>query len=170
MDLQLNIELWFTENDYKPLSTSSSNLETQANNASSISLSSSSSSNTAPNSVVFTNLNNLGANNSQANNNSSSSLNNNTNPNGMQLLCSRAFKIRFDPRQGIHLQIPVLFDYFHLSAVLTTIHCTLLTLLPPVMIGTNLQRNSTLSTILFGKDLSKVSFCFARSFCMRINY
>jgi len=39
------------------------------------------------------------------------------------------------PRQGIHLQVPVLFDYFHLSAVLTTIHCSLLTLLPPVMLG-----------------------------------
>ena len=73
----------------------------------------------------------------------------------MQLLCSRSFKIHFDPRQGIHIQIPVLFDYFHLSAVLCTIHCTLLTLLPPVMLGTSFQRNSTLATILFGKDLSK---------------
>ena len=73
----------------------------------------------------------------------------------MQLLCSRNFKVHFDPRQGVHIQVPVLFDYFHLSAVLCTIHCTLLTLLPPVNLGTNLQRNSTLTTILFGKDLSK---------------
>ncbi len=73
----------------------------------------------------------------------------------MQLLCSRAFKVHFDPRIGIHIQIPVLFDYFHLSSVLCTIHCTLLTLLPPVMLGTSFQRNSTLTTILFGKDLSK---------------
>ncbi len=51
----------------------------------------------------------------------------------MQLLCARQLKVRFDPRIGIHLQIPILFDYFHLSAVLATIHASLLTLLPPMV-------------------------------------
>jgi hypothetical protein len=51
----------------------------------------------------------------------------------MQQLCVRTFKIHFDPRLGIHLQVPILFDYFHLSAVLATIHCVLLTLLPPMI-------------------------------------
>jgi hypothetical protein len=51
----------------------------------------------------------------------------------MQLLCARQFKVHFDPRLGIHLQVPVLFDYFHLSALLTTIHVSLLTLLPPMI-------------------------------------
>ncbi len=118
MDLQLNVELWFTENDYKPLDSHVSN------NMSSASLTSSSSS-AGHSSGNFTNLTSTNTSNSNLTNSS----------NGMQLLCSRAFKIHFDPRQGIHLQVPVMFDYFHLSAVLTTIHCTLLTLLPPVMIG-----------------------------------
>jgi hypothetical protein len=50
--------------------------------------------------------------------------------------------------------VPVLFDYFHLSAVLVTIHSSLLTLLPPVMFGPT-QKNQTLASILFGKDLSQ---------------
>jgi hypothetical protein len=110
LDLQLNVELWFTESEYKPLSSllasmSSSNMNT--------------------------------SNNSNGNNTTTSANNpnNQMNSNGMQQLCCRTFKIKFDPRQGIHLQVPVLFDYFHLSAVLTTIHCSLLTLLPPVMLG-----------------------------------
>ncbi len=51
----------------------------------------------------------------------------------MQLLCSRDFKVHFDPRIGLHIQLPILFDYFHLSSVLTTLHCSLLTLLPPMI-------------------------------------
>lgn len=74
LDLQLNIELWFTETDYSPERISQ-----------------------------------------------------------MQQLCARTFKVHFDPRFGIHLQMPILFDYFHLCAVLTTIHCQLLTLLPPMI-------------------------------------
>jgi len=107
LDLQLSVELWFTESEYKPLSSllvslSSSNMNANGN-----------------------------ANSNSPTNNPNSELN----TNGMQQLCCRTFKIKFDPRQGIHLQVPVLFDYFHLSAVLTTIHCSLLTLLPPVMLG-----------------------------------
>ena len=109
LDLQLNIELWFTETDFKPLLNSSQDL-----------------SNTG--SAMFTNLNNVS-------NASSTSSGNASGGNNMQQLCVRTFKIKFDPRQGIHLQIPVIFDYFHLSGVLVTMHCTLLTLLPPVMLG-----------------------------------
>lgn len=66
MDLQLNIELWFTENDFKPTPTTSVsddpsviNKDSQAaNNASSLSIASSSSS-TGAGVVQFTNLNNL---------------------------------------------------------------------------------------------------------------
>ena len=105
LDLQLNVELWFTETDFKPLLNASQEM-----------------SNTA--SPMFTNLNT-----------SSSSATTSSGCNNMQQLCVRTFKIKFDPRQGIHLQIPVIFDYFHLSGVLVTLHCTLLTLLPPVMLG-----------------------------------
>ena len=111
LDLQLNIELWFTETDFKPL------LSNTSQDISSLG------------SPMFTNLNNS-ANSNNANNSSAGSGGSN-----MQQLCVRTFKVKFDPRQGIHIQIPVLFDYFHLSAVLVTMHCTLLTLLPPVMLG-----------------------------------
>lgn len=118
LDLQLYIDLWFTENDYKPISSTSSL---------------SNGDQTESSSGGFSNLNNT--NGSTNGSNPNNTQNNNNNNNGMQLLCSRLFKVHFDPRQGIHIQLPVIFDYFHLSAVLVTIHCTLLTLLPPVAIG-----------------------------------
>jgi hypothetical protein len=121
LDLQLNVELWFTENDYIPQSVLN-RLNMTNNNSNSV--------NSADNANATSNIQN-GANSNDPNANNSV----NTNINSMQLLCSRNFKLRFDPRQGIHLQVPVLFDYFHLSAVLVTIHCALLTLLPPVMLG-----------------------------------
>ena len=121
LDLQLFIELWFTENDYKPVSFV--NLMTNNNNNSESEIVNTSS-------TGLNNTNNTNGNGSNIN--PSATIGNN---NGMQLLCSRLFKVHFDPRQGIHAQIPVVFDYFHLSAVLATIHCTLLTLLPPVAIG-----------------------------------
>ncbi len=153
MDLQLNVELWFTENDYKPVDdvvSSSKDSTASTTNASTTSLTSSNSSSTTNPSqqqqqttVQF------------ANATSSSSLNASNGSNSMQMLSSRSLKIRFDPRQGVHIQLPVIFDYYFLSSVQCTVHCTLLTLLPPVMLGTSQQRNSTLTTILFGKDLSK---------------
>ena len=48
----------------------------------------------------------------------------------MQQLCSRCYKLYFNPRLGIHTHIPILFDYFHLSAITTTIHGSLLCLIP----------------------------------------
>lgn len=120
LDLQLYIDLWFTENDYKPISSTSSL---------------SNGDQTESSSGGFSNLNNTNGSTNGSNPNNTQNNNNNNNNNGMQLLCSRLFKVHFDPRQGIHIQLPVIFDYFHLSAVLVTIHCTLLTLLPPVAIG-----------------------------------
>ena len=49
----------------------------------------------------------------------------------MQQLCSRCFKLHFNPRSGLHTHLPILFDYFHLSALTTTIHGSLLCLIPP---------------------------------------
>lgn len=123
LGLELNVELWFTESDYKPPS-----------------------------------LNTLYSSGQQKESPSNSFSNLDSNSSVMQMLCSRSFKIKFDPRHGIHLQLPCIFDYFHLSSVLVTLHCSLLTLLPPVMLGTNVQRNLTLSSILFGKDLSQVNW------------
>jgi hypothetical protein len=133
LDLQLFVELWFTESDFRPIINQQ--LAAAAGNVSM---------------QQFTDLQNvLNAMNSGNNNNNnggaaagSNSINNSNSINGvnnsnnnMQQLCSRIFKVHFDPRQGIHIQLPVLFDYFHLSAVIVTVHCALLTLLPPVMLG-----------------------------------
>jgi len=49
----------------------------------------------------------------------------------MEQLCSRCYKLHFNPRLGLHTHIPILFDYFHLSAITTTIHGSLLCLIPP---------------------------------------
>jgi len=160
MDLQLNVELWFTENDYKAVDEATSSISgqtkdsstTNASTASFTSTNSSSTTNPVPqqNTVQFATITNSSSSLNSSSNNTASN-----GGNGMQMLNSRSLKIRFDPRQGVHLQLPVLFDYYFLSSVQCTIHCTLLTLLPPVMLGTSQQRNSTLTTILFGKDLSK---------------
>jgi hypothetical protein len=128
LNLQLNVDLWFTENDFKSRVNSTSSPSATRT---------SSTSTTVTNDQVFnlTNSNNSISSNNNNNNNEGgtpSELNTIANNNGMQLLCSRLFKIHFDPRQGIHLQIPVVFDYFHLSALLLTVHCALQTLLPPV--------------------------------------
>lgn len=143
LDLQLNVELWFTENDYRPASLAASlSNQNQPETFTSLLLSMSAANNANNNS---TNANNTSANGQQSTSlNSNNSLNQSFNgPSSssvvMQQLCCRTFKIKFDPRQGIHLQIPVIFDYFHLSAVMLTLHCTLLTLLPPVMLGYNFK-------------------------------
>ena len=49
----------------------------------------------------------------------------------MQQLCSRSYKLHFNPRLGIHTHVPIFFDYFHLSAITTSIHASLLCLIPP---------------------------------------
>lgn len=49
----------------------------------------------------------------------------------MQQLCSRCFKLHFNPRLGLHTHVPILFDYFHLSALTATVHGSLLCLIPP---------------------------------------
>ncbi|XP_045766682.1 uncharacterized protein LOC123868285 isoform X2 [Maniola jurtina] len=43
----------------------------------------------------------------------------------------RVLKLHFQPAQGLHYHLPVLFDYFHLSAVSVTIHASLVALHQP---------------------------------------
>ena len=139
LGLQLLVELWFTENDYQMPTTTTTTTTTNSSPPSS----------QVPKSSSNNSISNSGANGGGGGGGTSGG------GQQMQLLCSRCLKIKFDPRQGVHLQLPVIFDYFHLSAVLVTLHCTLLTLLPPVMLGTSVQRHLTLSSILFSKDLSQ---------------
>ncbi|CAF1327656.1 unnamed protein product [Rotaria sordida] len=75
----------------------------------------------------------------------------------MQQLCSRCYKLHFDPRIGIHTHIPILFDYFHLSALTTTIHSSLLCLIPPYVFDRPNVRRTSLFSFLFGQDLSQIT-------------
>ncbi|KAL7669468.1 hypothetical protein ACOME3_010123 [Neoechinorhynchus agilis] len=48
----------------------------------------------------------------------------------MRLVCSRRFKIIFDPRSGVHTYLNVLFDYLHLCSVQMTVHYGLVAIVP----------------------------------------
>jgi hypothetical protein len=43
----------------------------------------------------------------------------------IECVSSRILKLNFSPTRGLHYHLPVLFDYFHLAAVSTTIHMAL---------------------------------------------
>lgn len=75
----------------------------------------------------------------------------------MQQLCSRCYKLHFNPRFGIHTHVPVLFDYFHLSALTTTVHSSLLCLIPPYVFDRPNVRQTSLFSFLFGQDLSQIA-------------
>ncbi|XP_066139459.1 protein FAM135A [Euwallacea fornicatus] len=49
----------------------------------------------------------------------------------MQLVSSRTLQLNFSPVEGLHYHLPVMFDYFHLSAVSVTIHAALTALVRP---------------------------------------
>ncbi|XP_037273022.2 protein FAM135A isoform X1 [Rhipicephalus microplus] len=49
----------------------------------------------------------------------------------LQCVSSRLLTLHMDPSRGLHHHIPVLFDYFHLSAVSVTIHASLLAVYQP---------------------------------------
>ncbi|XP_044749624.1 protein FAM135A [Coccinella septempunctata] len=49
----------------------------------------------------------------------------------MVLVSSRLLQLNFSPIDGLHYHLPVLFDYFHLSAISLTIHATLTALHQP---------------------------------------
>ncbi len=53
------------------------------------------------------------------------------NPCAIECVSSRVFHLRFRPSKGLHYHLPVLFDYFHLSAASMTVHCVLTSLHQP---------------------------------------
>ncbi|XP_076055096.1 protein FAM135A isoform X3 [Oratosquilla oratoria] len=55
--------------------------------------------------------------------------------NAIQCVSSRTLNLHFSPTRGLHYHVPVLFDYFHLSAVTVTIHCVLVALHQPYING-----------------------------------
>lgn len=56
-----------------------------------------------------------------------------TSPASMLMVSSRTLRLNISPIEGLHYHLPVLFDYFHLSAVSLTIHSFLLVLHRPFM-------------------------------------
>ncbi|CAF1649585.1 unnamed protein product, partial [Adineta ricciae] len=73
----------------------------------------------------------------------------------MALLCSRCYKLNFNPRLGLHTHIPIIFDYFHLAAITTTIHGSLLCLIPPFVFDRPNVHQTSLFSFLFGQDLTE---------------
>lgn len=49
----------------------------------------------------------------------------------IECVSSRTLKLNFHPCRGLHYHLPVLFDYFHMAAVTTTIHMVLLSIHQP---------------------------------------
>ncbi|KAJ6650651.1 hypothetical protein lerEdw1_005119, partial [Lerista edwardsae] len=49
------------------------------------------------------------------------------------LISSRTLGLHFHPRRGLHHHVPVMFDYFHLSAISVTLHAFLVALHQPLI-------------------------------------
>ncbi|XP_078209240.1 protein FAM135B isoform X2 [Callithrix jacchus] len=60
------------------------------------------------------------------------------------MVSSRALGLHFHPRNGLHHQVPVMFDYFHLSVISVTIHASLVALQQPLISFTRPGRGSWL--------------------------
>lgn len=52
---------------------------------------------------------------------------------GAPVISSRMLGLHFHPRRGLHHQVPVMFDYFHLSVISVTIHAALVALQQPLI-------------------------------------
>lgn len=52
---------------------------------------------------------------------------------GTPMISSRTLGLHFHPRRGLHHQVPVMFDYFHLSVISVAIHAALVALQQPLI-------------------------------------
>ncbi|XP_045142873.1 protein FAM135B [Echinops telfairi] len=52
---------------------------------------------------------------------------------GVPLISSRTLGLHFHPRAGLHHQVPLMFDYFHLSVISVTVHAALVALQQPLI-------------------------------------
>lgn len=83
-------------------------------------------------------LTNIGTSNGQSSeslvmssSNSTASVGGQSNSNSIECVSSRLLSINLNPKRGLHYHLPVLFDYFHLSAVSITVHSALVALHQP---------------------------------------
>ncbi|XP_064624581.1 protein FAM135A-like isoform X2 [Lineus longissimus] len=60
----------------------------------------------------------------------------------IQMVSQKVLKLHFVPSKGIHHHVPVIFDYFHLCVICTTVHGTLVALHQPYisMLGTQFKK------------------------------
>ncbi|KAM6170707.1 protein FAM135B [Erethizon dorsatum] len=63
---------------------------------------------------------------------------------GAPMISSRTLGLHFHPWRGLHHQVPVMFDYFHLSVISVTIHAALVALQQPLISFTRPGRGSWL--------------------------
>ncbi|RWS26661.1 hypothetical protein B4U80_08011 [Leptotrombidium deliense] len=90
--------------------------------------------------------------------------------NTIERVSARQLTMHFDVCRGLHYSLPVIFDYFHLSAVTVTIHSSLITLCQPFLKikhknvnGKGVQSTSSYNlscsydTLLFGCSLSTLN-------------
>ncbi|XP_057591954.1 protein FAM135B [Hippopotamus amphibius kiboko] len=63
---------------------------------------------------------------------------------GVPVISSRVLGLHFHPRRGLHHQVPVMFDYFHLSVISVTVHAALVALQQPLISFTRPGRGSWL--------------------------
>ena len=105
MEMQLTIELWYTEHGVGLASgvsgTSGANSHATSNGSTTASI---------------TGGNGSGGATSGAN---------------IECVSTRILNLNLKPTKGLHYHLPVLFDYFHLSAVSMTIHAVLISLHQP---------------------------------------
>nr|KAF6426295.1 family with sequence similarity 135 member B [Molossus molossus] len=63
---------------------------------------------------------------------------------GAPVISSRTLGLHFHPCRGLHHQVPVMFDYFHLSVISVTVHAALVALQQPLISFTRPGRGSWL--------------------------
>ena len=51
--------------------------------------------------------------------------------NSVACVSTRLLNIHFSPARGLHYHLPVLFDYFHLSAINISVHASLIAIHQP---------------------------------------
>lgn len=86
------------------------------------------------------------------------------------IISSRTLGLHFHPRQGLHHHIPIMFDYFHLSAVTVTLHASLVALSQPLLSFARPGRGSWLGkgSLDMGPDLPGMSLenlVFGAGYC-----
>ncbi|XP_059176186.1 protein FAM135A-like isoform X2 [Physella acuta] len=78
----------------------------------------------------------------------------------MELASTRSLLLHLSPTKGLHHSLPVLFDYFHLSAVEVVIHGTIIAIHQPYLTmpksqkGSKVPDQSTLEAVYFGQKLT----------------